>query len=161
MRDRFKNVRHNKPTSNKYSYMASSPVEGKGLFARTDIPAGTDIVEYDGPRVGREEGEKLAAAGNRYVFTLDRRTCIDGSVFWNLARYANHSCSPNAKSVKIGGRIFLRSLRPIAKGEEITYNYGYDFRNYTDNPCTCGSPGCVGYMVSERSKRKVTQTVRG
>lgn len=155
MREKHKNLKHNKPTSNKYCYMAPSNVEGKGLFARADIPANTDIVEYDGPRIDKEEGEKLAAEGNNYVFTLDRRTCIDGSVFWNLARYANHSCSPNAKSVKISGKIYLRSRRPIPKGEEITYNYGYDFKNYTNNPCNCGSPQCVGYIVNENAKYKV------
>ena len=150
-----KNIRHNKPTSNKYCYMAPSKVEGKGLFARIDIPHDIDFVEYEGTRVTRTEGENLAAEGNNYIFTLDRRECIDGSVFWNLARYANHSCSPNARSVKINGKIYLRSIRAIIKGEEITYNYGYALKNYSKNPCNCGSRECAGYIVNESSAEKL------
>lgn len=84
------------------------------------------------------------------MFTLDGKTCIDGSVAWNLARYANHSCSPNCKTIKKNGGIWLNAVRNIEKGEEITYNYGYDVKNYTDNPCNCGSPNCAGFMVTER-----------
>jgi SET domain-containing protein len=155
MSARVKNVRHNKPTSNRYVYVAPSRIHAKGLFARQDIVPGTDIVEYDGPRLARAAGEVLARDGNAYVFTIDKRTCIDGSVPWNLARYANHSCDPNCRSVKISGRIWLRTLRPVAKGEEITYDYGYDFANYTENPCTCGSPSCVGYILPARFRDRV------
>jgi SET domain-containing protein len=45
--------------------------------------------------------------------------------------------------------VWIFSIKPIAQGEELTFNYGYsldDFRNY---PCRCGAPSCVGYMVSE------------
>lgn len=148
-------VKHHKPTSNRYTYMALSKIHQKGLFARQELAPGTDIVEYDGLRIPREEGETLAAEGNAYVFTLDRRTCIDGSVFWNLARYANHSCAPNCRSVKISGRIWLRTMRAIKKGEEITYDYGYDFKNYTENPCACGAPGCAGYIVPPRYRDRI------
>jgi SET domain-containing protein len=155
MNRNHRQIKHNKPTSNQYTYMAPSRIEGKGLYAREDIPQGMDIVEYDGPRLLREEGERLAAEGNAYVFTIDRRTCIDGSVSWNLARYANHSCAPNCRSVKVSGRIFLRTIRPVIKGEEITYDYGYDFKDYQSNPCRCGAPGCRGYIVPERYRDKL------
>lgn len=152
---RSRTPRHNKPTSNRYVYAAGSGIHGKGLFAREEIAAGTDLVEYDGPRLARDAGERLAGEGNAYVFSVDRRSCIDGSVAWNLARYANHSCDPNCRSVKISGRIWLRSIRPIARGEEITYDYGYDFKNYTDNPCSCGSPRCAGYIVPQRFRDRI------
>lgn len=147
--------KHNSPTSNKYAYMAPSKIHQKGLFARCGIDVGTDIVEYDGPRISKQEGEKLAKEDNSYIFVLDRKTCIDGSVKWNLARYANHSCTPNCKTTKISGRIWLRSIRKIVKGEEITYNYGYEFKNYKDNPCNCGSSECRGYIVSETHRDRV------
>lgn len=154
-----KNVKHNKPTSNKFVYAALSKIQGHGLFARTDIPAGEDIVEYDGSRISAVEGEELTRGGNVYVFQLDRRTHIDGSVSWNLARYANHSCKPNCAYVKVSGRVWLRTLRLIAKGEEITYDYGYSFADYQDNPCRCGQPECAGYIVPERFRDKIRQTL--
>jgi SET domain-containing protein len=131
-------------SNNTYVYAAPSPIHGRGLFARADVPAGTDFVEYDGPRLPRKEGIRLAEGGNDYMFRLDRRTDIDGSVAWNLGRHANHGCSPNAKSVKVDGRIWLRALRDIRRGEEITYDYGYELKRDTEIPCRCGQEGCTG-----------------
>jgi SET domain-containing protein len=97
------------------------------------------------------EGRRRAAEGNVFIFRLNRREAIDGSVAWNLARHANHSCAPNAASRSVGGRIWLTALRPVARGEEITYDYGYSFR---DDPsaCACGAEGCVGVIVAERHR---------
>lgn len=142
-------------TSNRFCYMAPSTIQGKGLFAREVIPAGTDIVEYDGPRLPRREGDRLAAEGNAYIFALDRTACIDGSVPWNLGRYANHSCAPNAKTVKINGRIWLRAATTILRGQEITYDYGYAFKGYENNPCSCGAPSCAGYIVPEKFRGRL------
>jgi SET domain-containing protein len=87
----------------------------------------------------------MATEGNVYVFRLNRRECIDGSVKWNLARHANHSCQPNSESVSRVGQIWLRSVVPILKGEEITYNYGYSFRD-DPTPCGCGATVCRGVI---------------
>lgn len=140
-----------KKTNNRWVYAGPSGIHGSGLFARVGAPAGTDLVEYDGPRLPARDGQALAEAGNVYVFRLNRRESIDGSAAWNLGRHANHSCAPNAKSVSAGGRIWLRALRAIAKGEEITYDYGYSFR---EDPmaCRCGAPGCAGVIVAERHR---------
>ncbi len=116
---------------------------------------GTVICEYDGPRLPRGQGEALAKAGNTYIFAESNSRCIDGSVLWNLARYANHSCFPNAKSQKINGRIFLKAVRLILKGEEITYDYGYGFKGYGDNPCNCGKPECAGYIIPEKYRNRI------
>ena len=37
----------------------------------------------------------------------------------------------------------------IKKGEEISYNYGYDMDDYEDHPCKCGAKGCIGYIIEE------------
>jgi SET domain-containing protein len=121
------------------------------LFARVDIPEGMGIVEYEGPRLNVTEGRRLAEEGNVYVFRASRREFIDGSVSWNLARYANHSCAPNAQSVGADGQVWLRAVRQIAKGEEITYDYGYSFRD-EPTPCHCGAPGCPGVIVAARHR---------
>ncbi len=138
-------------TNNAWVYAAPSGIHGQGLFARTDIPLGTDIVQYEGPSLSTEEGKKRAEEGNVYLFRSNRRTFIDGSVAWNLARSANHSCAPNAQAVGISGEIWLRAVRKIVKGEEITYDYGYSFR---DEPvsCLCGAPRCAGVIVATRHR---------
>lgn len=109
------------------------------------------MVQYSGPKLSIKEGKRLAEEGNVYVFRLNRREFIDGSVASNLGRYANHSCEPNARSVSVDGEIWLQARRAISKGEEITYDYGYTFR---DDPtaCSCGAPSCVGRIVASRHR---------
>lgn len=136
-------------TNNKWVYAAPSGIHGQGLFARVDIPVGIEIVEYSGPRLTIQEGKRLAEEGNVYLFKANRREFIDGSVASNLARHANHSCEPNAASGSIDGRIVLVSRRPILKGEEITYDYGFSFRD-DPTPCHCGAGSCSGRIVAGR-----------
>lgn len=139
--------------NNRWCYAAPSSIQGSGLFARTDIPAGTGIAQYDGPRVSYRDGKAMAEAGNVFIFQANRREFIDGSVKWNLARHANHSCDPNAQSVSVEGEIWLRAIRPIAKGEEITYDYGYSFR---DDPtdCLCRAASCPGRIVATKDRSR-------
>jgi len=137
--------------NNAWCYAGPSTIDGRGLFARIDIPAGTDIVEYDGPRISVEKGKRFAEEGNVYVFRLNRREIIEGSVAWNLGRHANHSCESNAASVGVSAHIWLRAKRLIAKGEEITYDYGYTFRD-DPVPCRCGAKTCARRIVASRHR---------
>ena len=61
------------------------------------------------------------------MFEINGRWTIDGSTRSNTARYANHSCRPNAESDLVRGKIVLRALKNIASGEEITYDYGREY----------------------------------
>ena len=63
------------------------------------------------------------------MFEISRRWTIDGAGRDNVARYVNHACRPNAELVLIRGKIFLKAIRRIQPGEEITYDYG---REYVD-----------------------------
>ena len=127
-----------------------SPIHGMGLFARTEIPAGTYLIEYTGPRISKAESLKQCENGNVYIFTLNDDCDIDGSVEWNPARFANHSCDPNCEAeIDEDDRVWIVSLRKIQPGEEITYNYGYDLEDCWDYPCRCGARNCIGYIVAE------------
>ena len=148
-------VKHSKPSSNQFFFVAPSKIDGKGLFARSIILKGTSVVCYEGAIIGAEEGKILSAQGNRYIFAFSRKFYIDGSVKWNLARHANHSCNPNCEIVKVNSQLYLRSIIEIAKGEEITYNYGYSFSGYENNPCFCGAKNCVGFMVLEQHRSRI------
>jgi SET domain-containing protein len=113
---------------------------GFGLFATREIKKRARIAEYKGRKVRNAVAEKMERRGNRYLFEINSRWTIDGTPRSNIARYANHSCNPNAEPVVYGGRIFIRALRRIKPGEEITYHYGMDYlRNVIGiSNCRCG-----------------------
>jgi len=138
-----------------------SKIHGKGVFAKKKIPKGTKVIEYVGEKITKKEAEKRAdrqvelAMGNGevgavYIFELNKRYDIDGNVEWNPAKWINHSCDPNCEAEIEDGHIWITSIRDIEKGEEITYNYGYDIDNYKDHPCRCGSKNCVGYILDKK-----------
>jgi hypothetical protein len=47
------------------------------------------------------------------------------------------------------------------KGEELTYDYGYNMEHFLDHPCKCGSKNCVGYIVREDQRKKVKKLLKG
>ena len=115
-------------------------VTGLGLFAMKPIKRGAYIVTYRGRRISTEEAEQREARGARYMFTINSRWTIDGSPRWNLARYINHSCRPNAKPVGRNGGIVIVASRRIEPGEEITYDYGREYLDYFfKNDCRCST----------------------
>jgi SET domain-containing protein len=113
---------------------------GLGLFATKEIGKRVRIAEYKGPLLGHEEALRRENRGNKYLLEINRRWTIDGTPRRNIARYANHSCNPNAELYQRGLQMFIRSLRPIKPGEEITYHYGMDYlRNVIGiSNCRCG-----------------------
>jgi uncharacterized protein len=120
---------------------------GLGLFATTCIDKGTFIIEYRGRRIANAQAKRLEARGNRYMFELDNRFTLDGSSRRNVARYANHSCRPNAESDVVRGKVILRAIKRIRPGEEITYDYG---REYFD--LFLRAPGCRCSKCLDRRK---------
>jgi SET domain-containing protein len=126
-----------------------SPIHGRGVFAQTQIPAGSCVIEYVGEKVTKAESLRRCEGDNQYIFTLDDEFDLDGNVPSNPARFINHSCAPNCAAELDEGRVWIVALRDIKAGEELTYNYNYDLEDYRDHPCRCGAPGCVGYIVAE------------
>jgi uncharacterized protein len=114
---------------------------GLGLFATKSIKRGAYIATYRGRRITTEESDRREARGARYMFALNKRWVIDGSPRWNVARYINHSCRPNAKPVGRRGGIVIVALRRIEPGEEIAYNYGREYlKSFLGNGgCRCAA----------------------
>lgn len=136
-----------------------SAIHGRGVFATEFLPAETQIIEYVGEKISKtesdrrgweqiEQSKKTGEAGV-YLFALNNRHDVDGNFEWNTARLINHSCDPNCEAYVIKGRIWIWSIRDIAKDEELSFNYGFDLENYEDHPCRCGSDNCVGYICGE------------
>ncbi len=127
-----------------------SKIHGRGGYARKDIPAETDVIEYVGEKISKEESNRRCEANNEYIFTGDDTYDIDGNVEWNPARLINHSCEPNCEALTDDdNRIWIVAKRDIKAGEELTFNYNYDLEDYQEHPCCCGAADCVGFMVAE------------
>ncbi|MGJ4885606.1 MULTISPECIES: SET domain-containing protein [unclassified Bradyrhizobium] len=124
---------------------------GLGLFATQPIKKGTKIIRYFGPLLDSKKADEDAIE-NKYLFELDKRWTIDGSIRENVARYINHSCKPNAESdVKPRKKkIFIRAIKNIEPGEEINYDYGTDYFKAYLKPIGCKCDACE----KKRAKKK-------
>ena len=125
-------------------YRVGRSQTGLGLFATAPIKKRAVIVEYSGPRIPTAEAHARERAGrSKYIFEIGPRWSIDGAGRDNIGRYANHSCRPNAESVLIRGRIWLKAIRRILPGEEITYDYGEEYVTlFFKDGCRCAK--CAG-----------------
>lgn len=112
---------------------------GFGLFARCAIPEGACVVEYIGEILYEDEWYD---ADNKYLFAVSEEVTIDGSARENLARYINHACEPNCESEIYEQRVFIRALRSIAPGEELTYDYGAEYVEEHIAPGGCRCAAC-------------------
>ncbi len=130
-------------------HLAASPIHGTGAVAASSFAAGERVIEYTGERIDKAESIRRCAAGHHAIFYLDEETDIDGGAAWNPARFLNHSCAPNCDAEWIEGRIWIIARRPVAPGEEMTFNYGYDLIDYREHPCRCGAVACVGFIVAD------------
>lgn len=118
----------------------SSGGAGLGFFTLVPIAEDKKIIEYMGVVLTDEEAE---AADGKYLMALYGDYFIDGSHENNAARFINHSCEPNAKAYRTGMRVWIRSLRAIEAGEEITYDYGKNYFNDFIKPLGCQCIKCA------------------
>ncbi|KAL8908846.1 MAG: hypothetical protein Q9207_000572 [Kuettlingeria erythrocarpa] len=137
---------------------ARSAIHNWGLYADVDISANDMIIEYVGEKVRqqvadiRERQYLKSGIGSSYLFRIDDHTVIDATKRGGIARFINHSCTPNctAKIITVdrSKRIVIYALRDIAKDEELTYDYKFEREWGSDDriPCLCGSTGCKGFL---------------
>jgi uncharacterized protein len=128
---------------------------GLGLFATKPIKKGTKIIRYFGPLLDSKK-KKDDAIENKYLFELNDRWTIDGSVRKNIARYINHACKPNAESdVKPRKRkVFIRAIKNIEPGEEINYDYGTDYFKAYLKPIGCKCVACEKKRKKQRAEAR-------
>jgi uncharacterized protein len=120
---------------------------GLGLFATKRIPKGKRIIEYFGPLISND---KVEQSNRKYFFGVNTKWSIDGSPRANVARYINHSCTPNAEAfLSQRRRVWIWSRRAIKPGEEITYDYGKEYFEGIIEPigCKCEKCGTTGSKV--------------
>jgi len=121
-----------------------SQVHGFGLFAGEAIPRGVRIIDYAGELVRNDEEceareDRYLADGCIWVFRINRAWSRDANVGGNIARFINHSCSPNCWWEVVDKTIWIRAARNIRRGEELTYDYSIIGERTI--PCRC-RPDC-------------------
>lgn len=110
---------------------ARSAIHNWGLYAMDNISANDMIIEYVGEIVRqqvadmREKKYLKQGIGSSYLFRIDENTVIDATKKGGIARFINHSCTPNctAKIIKVEGskRIVIYALRDIARGKQLSW----------------------------------------
>ena len=130
-----------------------------GLFALVDLPPGTELIHrwhdgyYEGMvgwrRYSLDEIEAMEPAHQAQVlrygldadfgFVYGPESAAAVSTWDN---FINHGCAPN---LGYDARGSVVTTRPVAKGAELTLDYGEFVVNY-DEPftCFCGAPACRG-----------------
>ena len=153
------------PAASRRIQTRRSGVHGKGVFALQNIPEGETLIEYVGEIISWKEAQRRHPwnpedPNHTFYFHVDDKRVIDAAVGGNAARWINHSCEPNCEADEVEGRIFIKSLRNIKAGEELSYDYGliidepYTRKLKAEYPCWCGSKDCRGTLLApKRGKR--------
>jgi hypothetical protein len=125
-----------------------SAIAGQGLFARRDFAAGERLAPYRGPTTSTPP--LRPETGEVFALEVAAGLWLDGSGDDNPARWANHSCEPNAELIWHGASegAWLTSLHPLRAGEEITFDYGFSLAESLFHPCSCRHPGCIGRIIA-------------
>lgn len=131
----------------------SSSIHAAGCYTTTAIAKNRRVAEYTGFRITKEQAdEAYEELPITYLFGLGNGDIvIDGHC---ASMFINHSCDGNCETSEIRGKVYIKTIRPIAAGEEITYDYClYDGG---DDPaaCNCGSKKCRGTMYAPAEVRK-------
>ena len=117
--------------------------KGKGLYATRDIKEGEKIIDYIGKLITKKQTENSDKYDNSkpiYLFTVNKRYDLDGDFPWNTAGLINHSCENNCDYDGKGLKIWVKAIKDIKKGEELTCDYGFGYdKDYKQFPCKCKS----------------------
>ena len=134
-----------------------SSIHGRGVVAIKRIRQGTRVIEYVGELLSSAEldlryDKDTSERGQTFVFHVADDRYID-AMWEGNARFINHSCDPNCEAYLDNGRIFIRAVKNIQPGIELTYDYSLEIE---DDPlpsrelvyaCRCGAVRCRGTML--------------
>jgi len=130
--------------------------KGWGVKVVTDVNEGELLVEYVGEVIDRESWEErkrqLSRFDHMYFMALNQNEIVDATRKGNIARFINHSCSPNLVVQKWYinrmPRLGLFAKEDIAAGTELSYNYSVKWFGDPDmaQRCYCDAPNCTGFL---------------
>lgn len=125
---------------------------GHGVFAKTSVPSGTRVAIFGGDILLIDEIDEVPEHMSDYPMQIEERFVLGSRKATKPedADLFNHSCDPNCG---FKGQIFLVTMRDVAPGEEMTFDYamvvsesvGSDIKFEMD--CSCGSSRCRGHIT--------------
>jgi hypothetical protein len=116
-----------------------SCIQGTGVYATHSIGAGVAVLKIDDSRRVDEQHPLSAADDPRHCDYLAAGKVV---LMQSPERYINHSCDPNTYVKTVDGIRVVIALRPIAAGQEITYDYCINGDGDTVWVCRCGTSRC-------------------
>jgi histone-lysine N-methyltransferase SETD2 len=141
--------------------------KGFGLRAEADLRPHQFIYEYVGEVIHeaqfRRRMRQYDEEGIRhfYFMSLSKGEFVDATKKGNLARFCNHSCSPNCYVDKwvVGEklRMGIFAERNIKAGEELVFNYNVDRYGADPQPCYCGELNCTGFIGGKTQTERATK----
>lgn len=118
---------------------------GWGVFAGSDLKKMAFVSEYG----GKVRKWKKADQKNSYCFEyvpaqgIETSYTIDASLQGGIGRFINHSDTPNLTSAlaTIDGisHVIFYAIRPISKGEQLSYDYGPAYWSQRKSPLRLGN----------------------
>jgi SET domain-containing protein len=155
-----------RPAASRRIQVRRSGVHGKGVFAVQPIARGERIIEYVGEIITWKEAQRRHPhnpkdPNHTFYFHVDEKRVIDAAHGGNSSRWINHSCNPNCEADEEDGRVFIKALRNIKPGEELSYDYGliiderYTPKLKAEYPCWCGARQCRGTLLAPKRGRRV------
>jgi cyanophycin synthetase len=112
---------------------------GRGVCATRAILAGETILTTWGRKLAKRSRHSMQVAADTHILP-------DG-----VTVLFNHSCEPNCGVVIRAGekRLEVRALKPIAAGEELTFDYDtFEYEvEHLKGPCLCGAAKCRGRVA--------------
>ncbi|KAG4919209.1 hypothetical protein JHK82_056649 [Glycine max] len=129
---------------------------GWGLLADEDIKAGQFVIEYCGEVISWKEAKRRSQAyenqglKDAFIICLNASESIDATRKGSLARFINHSCQPNCETRKwnvLGEiRVGIFAKHDIPIGNELAYDYNFEWFGGAKVRCLCGALKCSGFL---------------
>lgn len=121
---------------------APSTIEGRGLFATTQIHAGEVVMRLGGQLINDATLASLAPPYSSLTVDNGTHLLLDPT---HPVRYGNHSCDPNLWHTDATTAV---ARREIKSGEELTIDYATHTGIETwTMACRCGSALCRGTVT--------------
>ncbi|KND48141.1 MAG: histone-lysine N-methyltransferase MLL3 [Parcubacteria bacterium C7867-006] len=138
---------------------------GVGVFAKNDFKTGEKVLRVTGKFITCDIDEDIndEIRSNAYRFDEDLYISPKGK----LADFLNHSCNPNAKVVKKDNKLYIFSIKPISKGQEIVFDYSTVIASDDewDMDCNCGENICrknikrFGFLPTKIKNKYITENI--
>ena len=136
----------------------SSSIHAAGCYTTRPIAKGIRVCEYDSLRMSKAVADaRYKGRPVTYLFFCGGNTVIDG---FGMAMFLNHSCNPNCETEQHADRIYISTIRDVAAGEELTYEYNLHDSDEDEADCFCTAPNCRATMFSPLELKRRARIAR-